>query len=161
MKKYKFKGKLIQHEGMDAAYVLIPFDVKKEFGSARVKIKASFDGVEYRGSIMPMGLIEGYPLLVRKDIRSEIGKSFGDFVNVILEKDEEIRTVDIPADFLKALNRNKKLKEAFDSMSYTHRKEYVNSINDAKKPETRLKRIEKSLEMIKDYTDKKSKKKTG
>lgn len=158
MKKYKFKGKLIQHQSMDAAYVLVPFDVKKEFGSARVKIKASFDGVEYRGSLVPMGIKEGHPLLVRKDIRTAINKTFGDFVNVILEKDEEIRTVDVPADFLKALNRNKKIKEAFDSMSYTHRKEYVNSINEAKKPETRLRRIEKSIEMIKEHIEKKAKK---
>ncbi len=159
MKKYKFKGKLIQHEGMDAAYVLIPFDVKKEFGSALVKVKASFDGVEYRGSVMPMGIKEGYPLLVRKDIRVAIGKTFGDTVNVVLEKDVEERIVEVPADFAKALKKSG-LKEAFDSMSFTHRKEYVNSIVEARKPETRISRIEKSLAMIKDYIEKKEKKNT-
>lgn len=159
MKKYRFKGKIIRHGDMDAGYVIFPYDVKKEFGAARVKIKSTFDGVPYRGSLVPMGIKEGYPLLILKDIRKAINKSFGDYVNVVLEKDIEERTVEMPADLAKALGKKKKLKSAFDGMSYTHRKEYVNYINDAKKPETRLRRIEKTLFMIEEHAELKEKKK--
>ena len=159
MKKYKFKGKIIQHGKMDAGYVIFPYDVKKEFGTGRVKIKATFDGVPYRGSLAPMGIKEGYPLLVLKDIRKAINKTFGDVVNVVLEKDTEERIVEMPDDLAKALGRKKKIMDAFEKMAYTHRKEYVNYVNDAKKSETRLRRIEKVLEMITEHIELKEKKK--
>jgi molecular chaperone DnaK (HSP70) len=157
MKIFKFKAKLLQHDNMDATYVIFPYDVKENFGTARVKVKVKFDGEPYRGSLVPMGLKEGYPILLRKDIRTKINKSVGDFVNVELEQDLEERIVEVPDDFEKALKKSK-LKNVFEQMSYTHRKEYVNSVLDAKKPETRLKRIEKSLEMIKEWMEKKAKK---
>jgi hypothetical protein len=147
MKKFKFKAKLLQHGNMDATYVIFPYDVKESFGTARVKVKVKFDGEMYRGSLVPMGLKEGYPLLLRKDIRAKINKGVGDFVNVELEQDFEERVVEVPEDFEKALKKSK-LKDTFEKMSFTHRKEYVNSVLDAKKPETRLRRIEKALEMI-------------
>ena len=159
MKKYRFKGEIVQHGNMDAGYVIFPFDVKKEFGAARVKIKATFDGVPYRGSLVPMGIKEGCPLLVLKEIRKAINKTFGDVVSVVLEKDTEERIVEIPADLAKVFSRKKKLKDAFENMAYTHKKEYVNYITDAKKPETRLRRIEKVLTAIEEYSESKEKKK--
>jgi hypothetical protein len=158
MKKFKFKAKLLQHNNLDATYVIFPYDVKKSFGAARVKVKVKFDGELYRGSLVPMGLKEGYPLLLRKDIRAKINKTVGDFVNVELEQDFEERTVEVPADFEKVLKKSK-LKESFERMSFTHRKEYVNSVLDAKKPETRLRRIDKALEMIDAWKKNKEKKK--
>jgi hypothetical protein len=158
MKKFKFKAKLLQHNNMDATYVIFPYDVKESFGAARVKVKVKFDGELYRGSLVPMGLKEGYPLLLRKDIRAKINKTVGDFVNVELEQDFEERVVEMPADFEKALKKSK-LKDTFEKMSFTHRKEYVNSVLDAKKPETRLRRIEKALEMIDAWMKNKSNKK--
>lgn len=158
MKKFKFKAKLLQHGNMDATYVIFPYDVKESFGAARVKVKVKFDGELYRGSLVPMGLKEGYPLLLRKDIRAKINKTVGDFVNVELEQDFEERIVEVPADFEKALKKSK-LKDTFEKMSFTHRKEYVNSVLDAKKPERRLKRIEKALEMIDAWMKNKAKKK--
>jgi hypothetical protein len=157
MKTFKFRAKLIQHKNMDATYVIFPYDVKENFDVARVKVKVKFDGEQYRGSLVPMGLKEGYPLLLRKDIRTKINKSVGDFVDIELEQDLEERIVEVPDDFDKALKKNK-LKEAFEQMAFTHRKEYVHSITDAKRPETRIKRIEKSLEMIKEWKEKKAKK---
>lgn len=158
MKKFKFRAKLLQHDNMDATYVIFPYDVKENFGASRVKVKVKFDGELYRGSLVPMGMKEGYPLLLRKDIRAKINKKAGDYVNVELEHDTEERTVEVPDDFAKALKKSK-LTDVFEKMSYTHRKEYVNSVLDAKKPETRLKRIEKALEMIDVWKKNKEKKK--
>lgn len=158
MKKFKFRAKLLQHDNMDATYVIFPYDVKENFGTSRVKVKVKFDGVLYRGSLMPMGMIEGHPLLLRKDVRAKINKKAGDFVNVELEQDLEERIVEVPADFEKALKKNK-VKDTFEKMSFTLRKEYVNSVLESKKPETRLKRIEKAIEMIETWMKNKAKKK--
>ncbi len=62
-----------------------------------------------------------------------------DFVN---------RTVQLPADAQAALNKHKGLAAFFDDMAFTHKREYVQAIADAKKPETRVRRIEKTVEML-------------
>ena len=147
MKKYKFKAKIEAGDG-GGAYVLFPYDVEKEFGTkGRVPVKAVFEGVEYRGSLMKYGFPQHF-LGVEKAIREQIGKSPGDIVNVELWKDEEERVVEIPAEFLKLLEQEKILT-FFESLSYTHRKEYCRWITEAKKQETRLARLSKAVDMLK------------
>jgi uncharacterized protein YdeI (YjbR/CyaY-like superfamily) len=65
-----------------------------------------------------------------------------------MEKDDEPRAIATPPDLLKALSARKSAKAAWDKLSYTHRKEYINAIEEAKKPETRARRIAKAVEMI-------------
>ena len=77
-----------------------------------------------------------------------MGKGDGDGVTVTLERDAGERTVDVPDDLAAAL-AEAGLREAFDKLSYSHRREHVNAINDAKRPETRTRRIAKALEMLK------------
>lgn len=84
---YSFKAILVQNKGMDAAYVEVPMDIRKEFGKGRLKVEATFDGVPYSGSIVNMGLkdAEGnicYILGVTKSIRKQIGKTFGEEIEV-------------------------------------------------------------------------------
>ncbi len=72
---------------MDAGYIVFPYDIRKEFGKGRVRVDATFDGVPYRGSIVNMGVraADGnvcYILGVLKSIRRQIGKDFGDEVEV-------------------------------------------------------------------------------
>ena len=85
---------------------------------------------------------------VLKSIRAELGKGDGDLVTVTVERDSGERKVDVPEDLAVAL-AGAGLREVFDGMSYSHRREHVNAINDAKKPETRQRRIAKALEMLK------------
>jgi hypothetical protein len=147
MKKYKFKAKIEAGDG-GGAYVSFPYDVEKEFGTkGKVPVKAVFEGVEYRGSLMKYGLPQHF-LGVAKAIREQIGKSPGDIVNVELWKDEEERVVEIPAEFLRLL-KQEKILPFFESLSYTHRKEYCRWITEAKKEETRLARLSKAVEMLK------------
>lgn len=85
--KYCFKAPLIQNDGMDAAYVVVPMDIRQVFGKGRVKVHAAFDGMSYSGSIVNMGVkdAEGnvcYILGVTKSVRKMIGKTFGDEVEV-------------------------------------------------------------------------------
>jgi hypothetical protein len=107
----------------------------------------SFDGVPYTGSLIKYG----HPLHMLgmlKAIREQIGKGPGDTVEVVVWKDEEVRTVQVPAQFERLLKKEG-LLPVFDEMSYSHRKEYCRWITEAKKKETRLKRIEKAVEMLK------------
>ena len=130
------------------AFVVIPFDVREAYGTGGlVKVKASFDGEPYRGSIAPMG--GGRHVLgIAKAIRAAIGKDVGDEVKVVVEADTEPRTVEVPPDLAAALQKAPAAKRAFEELSYTHRKEYVRSIEEAKKPETRERRVQKTLEML-------------
>jgi hypothetical protein len=140
--KVKFTARIEQHQGMDAGYILFPYDVKELYGvQGQVKVKAVFDGtVEYRGSLVKMG----YPchmLGLTKEIRQKLGKSFGDPVKVEIEKDTEIREVIVPDDLKILLDQHPEGKKFFDSLSYTDRKEYIRWIDTAQKEETRARRI--------------------
>lgn len=144
--KQEFKAIIKQVENKDAGFVEPPFDVQEVFGSKRVKVKATFDGIEYRGSVVNMGGC--YMLGLTKEIRNKIGKGFGDEIFVTIEKDEEERTVEVPEDFLTAMNANETAVATFNSLSYTGKKEYVTWITSAKREETRLDRINKSVALL-------------
>jgi len=146
-KKQAFIG-VIQNAGGGGAFVEIPFDVEKEFASKRPKVKAMIEGVPYRGTLVRMGS-EHHMLLILKGIREQIGKTFGDEIKVIVEPDAEPRVIEIPKDLLKELKKDKQAKVLFDKLSYTHRREYVRWIEEAKRAETRQTRIIKTIEILK------------
>jgi hypothetical protein len=83
-----------------------------------------------------------------KAIREQTGKGPGDIIEVVVWKDEEVRTVEVPAQF-ENLMKKEGLLPVFKKLSYTHRKEYCRWITEVKKQETRLKRLEKVIEMLK------------
>ena len=78
---FEFDALILQNEQMDAAYVEVPFDIKALFGKGRLAVHATFDGVPYDGQIVKMGT-PCHILGLRKDIRKQIGKTFGDSVHV-------------------------------------------------------------------------------
>ncbi|MDV7696767.1 YdeI/OmpD-associated family protein [Chryseobacterium soli] len=147
----QFTATIKQNGAMNAAFVEFPFSTEKLFGKkGQVRIKATFDNaVEYRGSLAKMKS-DCHILGLTQDIRKQLGKTFGDEVSVSLIEDQEERIVEIAEDIAVVFDENPKAKEIFDRMSYTHRKEYIRWINDAKKPETREKRKVKMIEMILD-----------
>lgn len=147
MKKYRFKAK-IRAGDRGGAYVLFPFDVEKEFGTkGKVPVKATFNGVRYAGSLIKYGNpLHMLPML--KAIREQTGTAPGDTVEVELWKDEEARAIELPADLSEAMNREG-VTPFFDRLSYTHKREYCRWITDAKRDETRRKRLEKAVEMLK------------
>ena len=144
-----FKAILKQNGNMNAAYVEFPYSTEELYGKkGQVKINVVIDGtVEYRGSLANMG--QGIHCLgLTQKIRKEIGKSFGDEVSVKIWEDKEERIVEIPEDVQIVFDENQEAKSLFDAMSYTHRKEYIRWIEEAKKTETREKRKIKMIEMI-------------
>jgi hypothetical protein len=139
---------VIHNAGGGGAFVKVPFDVEEVFGAKKPRVKATIDGVPYRGLLSRMGT-DYHMLIILKEIRETIGKSFGDEVTIAIEPDSEPRLLELPADLLKALRKDKEAKAFFDKLSYTHRKEYVTWITEAKREETRLNRIGKAIEMLK------------
>ena len=146
-KKQSFTA-VIQDAGGGGAFVEVPFDVEKAFGSKKPKVKALIDGVPYRGTLVRMGT-DCHLLLVLKSIREQVGKTFGDEIKITVEPDTEERVIEVPAELKKAFKVEKEAKVFFDKLSYTHKREYVMWINEAKKEDTRQRRIAKTIEMLK------------
>jgi uncharacterized protein YdeI (YjbR/CyaY-like superfamily) len=94
-------------------------------------------------------------LLILKSIREQIGKTFGDEIQVSVESDSEPRVVEVPSDFARALKKEKSAQAYFKSLSYSHQREYVNHIMEAKREETRTKRIDRTIEILKQGKPKK------
>ena len=146
-KKHSFTA-IIQNAGGGGAFVEVPFDVEAAFGSKKPKVKATFEGVPYRGILTRMGT-EHHLLIILKEIREKIGKTFGDEVKITVEPDTEPRVIEVPAELKKAFKTEKEAKAFFDKLSYTHQREYVMWINEAKREETRQNRLAKAVEMLK------------
>jgi uncharacterized protein YdeI (YjbR/CyaY-like superfamily) len=107
--------------------------------------KQTFYAVLEKGDDMGTGC---HIIGVRKDIRQAIGKQAGDQILVELEVDTEERLVEIPVELEKLLLKSKPAKKFFDSLSFTNRKEYAVWISSAKKDETRLKRLQLTLDKL-------------
>ena len=115
-------------------------------GKGRIPVTATFDGVPYRGSIVRM---RGVAVLgVQKAIMAEAGVSVGDSLAVVVRNDEAPRQVEVPKDLAEALARNDAARAAFDGLSFSHRREYVEAINEAKRPETRARRVERTIQAL-------------
>lgn len=138
---------VIVDAGGGGAFAIIPFDVEKTFGKKRVKIKATIDGEPYRGTLVRMGTPH-HMLLLLKEIREKIGKSFGDEVTVELEEDLDPPQVAVPADLQQALQAEPTAQAFFNRLSYSHQREYVRWIYEAKRDQTRLVRIQRTIEML-------------
>ena len=138
----------IQNAGGGGAFVEVPFDVEAAFGSKKPKVKAMIEGVPYRGILVRMGT-EHHILIILKAIREQIGKTFGDKINITVEADTAPRLVEVPAELKQAFKAEKEAKSFFEKLAYTHQREYVTWINEAKRDETRQARILKTIEMLK------------
>lgn len=146
MKKYQFESIIKASEiGKGGSYVEFPYDVKQEFGGAgRVKVICFFGDIEYRGSLVKMGT-SCHILGISKEIRGKLEKTIGDSVQVMLYKDETERTVDVHPLLTEQFEVNQTLREKYEKLSYTRKKEIFNQLTDAKKAETLKSRLDKII----------------
>jgi hypothetical protein len=126
----------------------VPKHVAAEMGlKGMPKVQAVIAGQPYRGSLMPMG--DGtYCLGVLKSIQDAAGVEQGDTVTVQLELDTAPRIVEMPADLAKAIGRDKQALTAWEKLSFTSKKEMARGLEEAKKPETRQRRLQAALETL-------------
>ena len=144
----RFKAVLQPDPTGTGTFVAVPREVNAELGlRGRPKINSVIAGHPYRGSLMPLG--DGtFCLGVLKSIQESAGVKRGDTITVELEVDTAPRTVDPPADLAKLLARDKKAAAAWDRLSYTDKKEMTRGLEEAKKPETRDRRLATALSVL-------------
>ncbi len=134
--------------GGGGTFITIPDHVAATLGIRGMpKIQAVIAGAPYRGSLRPMG--DGtYGLGVLKSIQAGAGVGAGDRITVLLELDTALRTVEVPADLADVLAGDKKAAAAWEKLSYTDKKEVAGSLESAKKPETRERRLNAAVAML-------------
>ena len=147
--KKAFKARLeAQGEGGAWTIIRMPFDVEEVFGTkARVPVKGTLNGFAFRAQLFPMG--EGvHCLMVNKAMQKGAGATAGDTARLEIEADAAPRKVDVPKDLKKALALSAKARKFFDALSPSHQRAYTDWIAEAKKEETRTRRVAQALEML-------------
>ena len=124
----------------------VPFDLTEAFGRARPPVKVTIRGHTWRTT---PGVYDGIGhVAVNRGVKAATGVDAGDRVRVRMDLDTEPRTVSIPADLDKALSANPAASRAFSKLSFTHRREYVEWVDEAKRPETRARRVAATVERV-------------
>jgi Bacteriocin-protection, YdeI or OmpD-Associated/Domain of unknown function (DUF1905) len=121
-------------------FVEVPLDVPALFGRARAPVQVTINGYRFRSTVAVYG--GRYFLPMKRAVREAAGVAAGDLVVVEVEADEEPREVEVPEDLAAALAAD---AAAFERISYTHRREYVEWVVAAKRPETRRRRVEETV----------------
>jgi hypothetical protein len=129
-------------------YIPLPFDPARVFGKARAPVKVTLNGYTYRSTIAAMGGPPCVPL--RKSHREAAGLDGGETLTVRLELDADPREIAPPPDLVKALTAQPGALTRWKELSYTHQREHVEAIEEAKKPETRARRIVNAVRMLSD-----------
>lgn len=138
------KVKIVREGSM--CFVPVPFDPKAVFGKVRAPVKVTLNGYSYRSTISSMGGTVCIPL--RKSNREAAGLEGGETIDVKIELDIDKREVKPPNDLVKALKATTSGWDRWRELSFTHQREYVDAIEEAKKPETRARRVENAVRMI-------------
>ncbi len=147
-KKLRFQAKIQGKEAGVVAAITPPVDVVEYFGTrGRVPIRGTINGFAFRSSLMPMGGCHMMP--VNQALCKGAGVQPGDLVDVVMERDSEERTVEVPPELKKQLAKSKKAQERWDRLAFTHKKEMANSITGAKQEETRKRRLAKVVQVLK------------
>ena len=117
-------------------------------GGKRPAVTITINGHSWKSRV---AIMRGrYLLGLSNANRKAAGVATGDQIEVEVELDAEPRVVAEPADFARALDADPAARAAYDRLSYGHKREHVLAIDSAKKPETRMRRIEKALAMLRD-----------
>jgi hypothetical protein len=145
MKKRTFETTIFRDGS--TCFIPIPFDPRPVFGKLRAPVKVRLNGYTYRSTIASMG--EGPCLPLRRSHREAAGLDGGETLEVTLELDPDARVVEPPADLVAALKASRGAWERWCALSFSHQREHVEAIEQAKKPATRTRRIETVLEMLK------------
>jgi uncharacterized protein YdeI (YjbR/CyaY-like superfamily) len=112
-----------------------------------VAVRGTINGFPFRTSLLPEG--DGtHAMPVNKETLKGAGTAAGRMVTVIMEIDTAARAVEVPGDMNEALMESKKLKAVFESLSYSRQREFVDWIEQAKRADTRTKRLQKMLVLL-------------
>lgn len=127
-------------------FIPVPFDPKAVFGKMRASVKVTLNGHTYRSTIFSMRGVIGIPL--RKSHREAAGVNGDETMAVHMELDTEAREVELPEDLSEALKAQPGAWDRWQKLSFTHQREHVEAIENAKKAETRARRLANTLQML-------------
>ena len=139
-----FQARIVREGSM--CLIPLDFDPKAVFGRVRAPVKVTLNGYTYRSTIAAMGGPPCIPL--RKSHREAAGLTGGETLEVRLDLDMDKREVALPGDLKRALKTIPGGIDRWRALSYTHQREHVEAIEDAKKPETRSRRVANAIKMI-------------
>jgi hypothetical protein len=142
-----FKAELVKGDGDTAGFV-IPDKIVEAFGQGRKpKVTVTLNGAfSYPNTVAVMG--GKYMIGVSKERRKLAGVTPGETIDVTLELDTAPRVMEVPADLQEALDRDAAANAYFATLSYSNQRRHIDPINEAKAPETRARRIEKSVALF-------------
>ena len=130
--------------GKTAAGIEVPPEVVEALGSGRKPpVKVTINGYTYRSSVATVS--GAFMIGVSNDVRRAAGVAAGEEVDVELKLDTEPRVVQVPGDLAEALDADAAARTAFDRLTYSNQRRIVMLVDDAKTPETRQRRIDKSI----------------
>jgi hypothetical protein len=139
-------GELVSR-GPAAAFVLDDEQVATVGeGAKRFPVVATVNGYTWRTSVARMG--GEFLVGLNKEVRTGAGVAAGDIVTVELKLDTEPRTVEVPPALVEAFQADPEAKVSYDGLAFTHRKEFARWIAEAKREETRERRVVQALEML-------------
>jgi Domain of unknown function (DUF1905)/Bacteriocin-protection, YdeI or OmpD-Associated len=127
-----------------SASFTLPFDTREVWGKAKVPVKVTINDYSWRSTVGNRGGIQY--IVVNAEARRGAGVRAGDLVTVALEPDVEKREIQIPMALQRALG--KKLSQTLNALSFTHKKEFIVWYSEAKKEDTRARRVEKMKQML-------------
>jgi hypothetical protein len=141
-----FTARLETSDNGSGRWVVVPDEIAASFPVRRPPVVGTVNGVPFRSRLAVYGgrSYLGFTAPVRAQARIDVG----DELNITLEADDEPRVVDIPNELAVALAGAPTARAAFDKLAFTHRKEYANWIDEAKRADTRQRRAEKAIDML-------------
>jgi len=144
----EFYATLQKLEGkMEWTVFYTPFSVAEEYGTrGRFNVKAIIDGHSFSGTLLPSK--NGHYMVYNKAIKSACKKEIGDSIHVILIPDIEERNLDIPDYILEAFKDNLTVCSKFNQLPYYIKREEINKIEESKKEETKIRRLEKLIQKL-------------
>src|SRR5215472_15317555 len=142
----EFKAKLNGDESRKdaSASFTLPFDTRDVWGKAKVPVKVTVNGYTWRSTVGNRGGIQY--IVVNAAARRGAGVKAGDSVTITLEPDTKEREIKVPKPLQSALGA--KLTQKLNGLSFTHKKEFIVWYSEAKKEDTRIRRVEKMKQML-------------
>ncbi len=137
----------LERVGKTATMFRVPFDLEDAFGRLRPPVLVTIRDYTWRTTPGVYDRV-GY-IVVNRKAKTATGVDAGDRVRVAMEVDTKPRRVTVPADLKVALAADDEAKAAFDKLSFTHKREYVEWVAEAKRPETRVRRVTGTVERVK------------
>jgi hypothetical protein len=144
----KFKTTILQ-AGKTATGIKVPSEIVESFNAGKKPpVKITINGYTYRSTIAVMG--GAFMVGISAENRKGAKVNGGDTIEVKIELDTEVRVVEVPEEFQKALNKNATAKKNFEQLSNSKKKWLTLPISDAKTEETKVRRIEKAIALLKE-----------